>query len=110
MDVTSFFRLFQLGKKFHGLSVIPPAASVSSDEVPCRCLAEGTGDMKTGLVLAVKPNSTACRAGDVFGNIHRDLWPLPAASLLLLLRGCTLLGGESEQEEKKDLPLWCILT
>lgn len=86
MDVTSLFKLFQLGVKFHGLSVFPPAAS---DEVQCWCLREGTGDMKAGLVLVVMPNSTACRAVDVFGKMHRDLWPsacsLPPAAAQRLL-------------------------
>lgn len=43
------------------------AASVSPDEV------EGTGDMKARLALAMKPNSTACRAVDVFGKMPRGL-------------------------------------
>lgn len=50
------------------------AASVSPHEV------EGTGDMKARLALAMKPNSTACRAVDVFGKMPRDLWPFSCCS------------------------------
>lgn len=67
--------------------------------------------MRAELVLAVKPNSTACRAAGVFGKMHRDLWPSacslpPAAAQRLLFTW----QGEGEQEEKRDLSLWCILT
>lgn len=45
--------------------------------------------MEAGLILAVKPNSTTCRAADVFGKMHGDLWPsarsLPPAAAQRLL-------------------------
>lgn len=62
--------------------------------------------MKAGLVLAVKPNSTACRAADGFGNLWPSACSLPPAAAQRLLFSW---WGEGEQEEKGDLSL-CILT